>query len=72
MTCDEGRPCQRWLVFTSHTPAQADAGGSIKREIGHLCHDERRTKSNDKQHANIGSVEMSRGFAPGLSCDSTL
>ncbi|KAI0030155.1 hypothetical protein K488DRAFT_8877, partial [Vararia minispora EC-137] len=33
MTCDDGRPCQR----------------CIKREIGHLCHDERRTGSKDKQ-----------------------
>ncbi|KAJ7608807.1 hypothetical protein FB45DRAFT_380764 [Roridomyces roridus] len=33
MTCDEGRPCQR----------------CIKREIGHLCHDERRSKGSDKQ-----------------------
>ncbi|KAM5546164.1 hypothetical protein V8D89_000290 [Ganoderma adspersum] len=32
MTCDEGRPCQR----------------CIKREIGHLCHDERRTTGKDK------------------------
>ncbi|KAK0240430.1 hypothetical protein EDD85DRAFT_765767 [Armillaria nabsnona] len=32
MTCDEGRPCQR----------------CIKREIGHLCHDERRSKTGDK------------------------
>ncbi|KAF7307506.1 hypothetical protein MIND_00545100 [Mycena indigotica] len=32
MTCDEGRPCQR----------------CIKREIGHLCHDERRSKTLDK------------------------
>ncbi|CAA7263397.1 unnamed protein product [Cyclocybe aegerita] len=32
MTCDEGRPCQR----------------CIKREIGHLCHDERRPKVGDK------------------------
>ncbi|KZV71262.1 hypothetical protein PENSPDRAFT_557892, partial [Peniophora sp. CONT] len=32
MTCDEGRPCQR----------------CIKREIGHLCHDERRP-ANAKQ-----------------------
>ncbi|KAK7063699.1 hypothetical protein R3P38DRAFT_2819826 [Favolaschia claudopus] len=33
MTCDEGRPCQR----------------CIKREIGHLCHDERRSKTTEKQ-----------------------
>ncbi|KAI0767552.1 hypothetical protein C8Q74DRAFT_1203687 [Fomes fomentarius] len=32
MTCDEGRPCQR----------------CIKREIGHLCHDERRAAGKDK------------------------
>ncbi|OSX56834.1 hypothetical protein POSPLADRAFT_1186393 [Postia placenta MAD-698-R-SB12] len=32
MTCDEGRPCQR----------------CIKREIGHLCHDERRSSVKEK------------------------
>ncbi|KIK68348.1 hypothetical protein GYMLUDRAFT_35742 [Collybiopsis luxurians FD-317 M1] len=32
MTCDEGRPCQR----------------CIKREIGHLCHDDRRSKPDSK------------------------
>ncbi|KAG6811297.1 hypothetical protein H0H92_008092 [Tricholoma furcatifolium] len=49
MTCDEGRPCQR----------------CIKREIGHLCHDERRPKSSDKQPANSTStVEVARTFAP--------
>ncbi|KAJ7762351.1 hypothetical protein DFH07DRAFT_814050 [Mycena maculata] len=36
MTCDEGRPCQR----------------CIKREIGHLCHDERRSKTADKASAS--------------------
>ncbi|KAF5339094.1 hypothetical protein D9611_011236 [Ephemerocybe angulata] len=35
MTCDEGRPCQR----------------CIKREIGHLCHDERRPKPAEKPPA---------------------
>ncbi|EMD36782.1 hypothetical protein CERSUDRAFT_114695 [Gelatoporia subvermispora B] len=35
MTCDEGRPCQR----------------CIKREIGHLCHDERRTGVKEKTPA---------------------
>ncbi|KAI0786968.1 hypothetical protein C8Q75DRAFT_720391 [Abortiporus biennis] len=33
MTCDEGRPCQR----------------CIKREIGHLCHDERRPSAKEKE-----------------------
>ncbi|KAH8102096.1 hypothetical protein BXZ70DRAFT_930237 [Cristinia sonorae] len=37
MTCDEGRPCQR----------------CIKREIGHLCHDERRSSAKDKDPAAI-------------------
>ncbi|KAJ6520443.1 hypothetical protein C8R45DRAFT_806966 [Mycena sanguinolenta] len=39
MTCDEGRPCQR----------------CIKREIGHLCHDERRSKTTEKQPASAGA-----------------
>ncbi|KAI0061113.1 hypothetical protein BV25DRAFT_1774341, partial [Artomyces pyxidatus] len=39
MTCDEGRPCQR----------------CIKREIGHLCHDENRTSKGDKQPAPAAS-----------------
>ncbi|KAK7453433.1 Transcription factor [Stygiomarasmius scandens] len=37
MTCDEGRPCQR----------------CIKREIGHLCHDEPRTQGQG-QHGSQG------------------
>ncbi|KAJ7146344.1 hypothetical protein C8R44DRAFT_757200 [Mycena epipterygia] len=40
MTCDEGRPCQR----------------CIKREIGHLCHDERRSKTADKQSASASTA----------------
>ncbi|KAK7682748.1 hypothetical protein QCA50_014131 [Cerrena zonata] len=39
MTCDEGRPCQR----------------CIKREIGHLCHDERRPSAKDKDKASSSS-----------------
>ncbi|THH26403.1 hypothetical protein EUX98_g7778 [Antrodiella citrinella] len=35
MTCDEGRPCQR----------------CIKREIGHLCHDERRPAVKEKERS---------------------
>ncbi|RDB15465.1 Regulator of drug sensitivity 2 [Hypsizygus marmoreus] len=46
MTCDEGRPCQR----------------CIKREIGHLCHDERRPKVNDKQPTP--TPDPPRTFAP--------
>ncbi|KAF8179844.1 hypothetical protein BJ912DRAFT_1023820 [Pholiota molesta] len=37
MTCDEGRPCQR----------------CIKREIGHLCHDERRPKLQRRLHLHL-------------------
>ncbi|KIM36253.1 hypothetical protein M413DRAFT_449306 [Hebeloma cylindrosporum] len=52
MTCDEGRPCQR----------------CIKREIGHLCHDERRPKAAEKQAmapaAGDGAIDMTRTFAP--------
>ncbi|KAF4613243.1 hypothetical protein D9613_010777 [Agrocybe pediades] len=50
MTCDEGRPCQR----------------CIKREIGHLCHDERRPKAPEKPIAPAGTstVELPRTYAP--------
>jgi hypothetical protein len=44
MTCDDGRPCQRWYAFYTLYP-NCSIGGfngfcSIKREIGHLCRDE--------------------------------
>ncbi|PPQ65079.1 hypothetical protein CVT24_003033 [Panaeolus cyanescens] len=49
MTCDEGRPCQR----------------CIKREIGHLCHDERRPKVVDKPAvAPTAGVDLARTYAP--------
>ncbi|KAJ6604992.1 hypothetical protein B0H10DRAFT_2314036 [Mycena sp. CBHHK59/15] len=43
MTCDEGRPCQR----------------CIKREIGHLCHDERRAKTGDKPAVAVSTTPSS-------------
>lgn len=54
MTCDEGRPCQRWYVppfldlTCRSTLDKYQPLLSIKREIGHLCHDERRTTPKDK------------------------
>ncbi|KDR66474.1 hypothetical protein GALMADRAFT_259271 [Galerina marginata CBS 339.88] len=49
MTCDEGRPCQR----------------CIKREIGHLCHDERRPKMPEKSPITPGgTIEIARTYAP--------
>lgn len=39
--------------------------GSIKREIGHLCHDERRTKLPDKPASS--QDDLSHDFAPGVS-----
>ncbi|KAJ6601200.1 hypothetical protein DFH09DRAFT_1127113 [Mycena vulgaris] len=48
MTCDEGRPCQR----------------CIKREIGHLCHDERRSKTAEKAPAST-STPASSAFNNG-------
>uniref|UniRef100_A0A8H7XTR1 Zn(2)-C6 fungal-type domain-containing protein n=1 Tax=Psilocybe cubensis TaxID=181762 RepID=A0A8H7XTR1_PSICU len=50
MTCDEGRPCQR----------------CIKREIGHLCHDERRPKVPEKpvETAGVPVVDIPRTYAP--------
>ncbi|KAJ7492043.1 hypothetical protein FB451DRAFT_514997 [Mycena latifolia] len=46
MTCDEGRPCQR----------------CIKREIGHLCHDERRSKTVEKQPAGTSASAPQPSF----------
>ncbi|KAL1730779.1 hypothetical protein EV714DRAFT_210090 [Schizophyllum commune] len=42
MTCDEGRPCQR----------------CIKREIGHLCHDEQRPKQPEKPSYSAPATEQ--------------
>ncbi|KAI0049910.1 hypothetical protein FA95DRAFT_1556221 [Auriscalpium vulgare] len=47
MTCDDGRPCQR----------------CIKREIGHLCHDENRTGKGDKQTTPAASTSASAAAA---------
>lgn len=49
MTCDEGRPCQRWCVRSLNVTGPSCITGiptSIKREIGHLCHDEQRLPRN--------------------------
>ncbi|KAF8636301.1 hypothetical protein AX17_003642 [Amanita inopinata Kibby_2008] len=52
MTCDDGRPCQR----------------CIKREIGHLCHDERRPKPSEKATpmpaTTSGNVDLMRTYPP--------
>ncbi|KAJ3895956.1 hypothetical protein GG344DRAFT_37726 [Lentinula edodes] len=53
MTCDEGRPCQR----------------CIKREIGHLCHDDRRPKS-DNQPPDIPPATTNPS-TPGFSTTAT-
>ncbi|KAJ7054028.1 hypothetical protein C8F01DRAFT_1031822 [Mycena amicta] len=57
MTCDEGRPCQR----------------CIKREIGHLCHDERRSKTMEKQpnSATSPSASFNGNSVPVTSPSST-
>ncbi|KAJ8462667.1 hypothetical protein ONZ45_g17856 [Pleurotus djamor] len=52
MVCDEGRPCQR----------------CIKREIGHLCHDEQRSKSGDNKQATTIQASPS---APSQKPDSS-
>lgn len=51
MTCDEGRPCQRWWAPWSWIKTRdltLELEFSIKRDIGHLCHDEHRSKVQDK------------------------
>ncbi|KAH9947760.1 hypothetical protein B0H21DRAFT_737083 [Amylocystis lapponica] len=63
MTCDEGRPCQR----------------CIKREIGHLCHDERRSSAKEKSSAPGSSntipnppVDVARALPASQFGQSTL
>ncbi|KAF8816112.1 hypothetical protein BYT27DRAFT_7185351 [Phlegmacium glaucopus] len=55
MTCDEGRPCQR----------------CIKRDIGHLCHDEHRPKVQDKPLQAPPAVDPtptpSSSYAPAVT-----
>ncbi|KAH7920872.1 hypothetical protein BV22DRAFT_771261 [Leucogyrophana mollusca] len=48
MTCDEGRPCQR----------------CIKREIGHLCHDEQRQPKHGAVAGAGGSVKQDSAPPP--------
>ncbi|KAJ6489636.1 hypothetical protein C8R47DRAFT_1014869 [Mycena vitilis] len=55
MTCDEGRPCQR----------------CIKREIGHLCHDERRSKTAEKAAAPPASSSSFDGATTSTFAAST-
>lgn len=56
MTCDEGRPCQR----------------CIKREIGHLCHDEQRPPKTKSEPTSSGSTELSRSFPQLVQSTSAL
>lgn len=57
MTCDEGRPCQRWSAstFSAHWRLVLIRGprslNSIKREIAHLCHDEQKPSVAAKEKA---------------------
>lgn len=66
MTCDEGRPCQRWYGPQLSYYLLIHSCISIKREIGHLCHDERRTKPVDKAPATRHSpTVVPNTFTPG-------
>ena len=59
MTCDEGRPCQRWsaptFFFSVLSGLVLTRGSrslnSIKREIAHLCHDEQKPSVSGKEKA---------------------
>ncbi|KAG2040584.1 hypothetical protein BDR03DRAFT_949263 [Suillus americanus] len=51
MTCDEGRPCQR----------------CIKREIGHLCHDEQRQPKSGGKQSSDAVPTTSNGVDPARS-----
>ncbi|KAF9220074.1 hypothetical protein BS17DRAFT_788178 [Gyrodon lividus] len=56
MTCDEGRPCQR----------------CIKREIGHLCHDEHRPPKNKQEAAALSATEASRTVPQSMYGSTTI
>ena len=59
MTCDEGRPCQRWSVPTFLRfllTGELSPPISIKREIAHLCHDEQKPSVVTKEKAPSGTT----------------
>ncbi|KAF4601635.1 hypothetical protein EYR40_004834 [Pleurotus pulmonarius] len=49
------------VVWTVETMADGIAG-SIKREIGHLCHDEQRQRATDKHHQPQQTAGSARGY----------
>jgi len=68
MTCDEGRPCQRWSAPTFFsgslevgTDSRISFTNSIKREIAHLCHDEQKPSvaAKEKTSSDPGSTTTS-------------
>lgn len=62
MTCDEGRPCQRWCVRSlvwSYPHHMTAISTSIKREIGHLCHDEQRPPKSKQDTTALQTAEPS-------------
>ncbi|KAJ3005318.1 hypothetical protein NUW54_g4390 [Trametes sanguinea] len=87
MTCDEGRPCQRWYVSlpavyrgdlgeSTQPPTPLWDHCSIKREIGHLCHDERRSTAKEKAPTGSASttnpaLDVTRGLAGQCSALAT-
>lgn len=73
MTCDEGRPCQRWYVhsfglISNRIPNQCSLP-SIKREIGHLCHDERRSTPKEKSNSTPQQTQSQPAPMPNPSID---
>jgi hypothetical protein len=77
MTCDEGRPCQRWsaqAVFSALWRLLLTRGSyslnSIKREIAHLCHDEQKPSvaAKEKAPSNPASTTTSTP-TPGPESD---
>jgi hypothetical protein len=66
MTCDEGRPCQRWWGhFIMKQIRRLTLDLSIKRDIGHLCHDEQRPKVQEKPLEPTAAVPAP-SYTPGI------
>lgn len=69
MTCDDGRPCQRWCVFCSLCLSAMQWRGfhrfrSIKREIGDLCRDEIKPTPSSKT-SDKSTISPTAGSGPG-------
>ena len=81
MTCDDSRPCKRWCV--SPSPSNPLRGKlrltplfycSVKRDIGHLCHDERKPPGSGAaaESGHSGDQSMDTSFVSNTDISKSL